>query len=457
MNKKRGLFLLVVGIVCILIVFVGTIGSKPKEAIVLDEEGEKIAVLTYTEEGIIYSCEERYESFTDVAVCEAITIIMEQEGIKETEAKKFLVQNEMYLNTTFRKEALDAIVLAYEKNKNIENTEFAAVLGGTDGKIYACYSMSLKENENMVLHPTYAASAIKPLSVYGQVIEAGELHWSDKVLDAPYISEQADGKNVEIPANATNCTYEETFMEDAVKKSLNTIPIRLLKTYGVEKSCDFLAENFEISLDREYRALKNSGEDEILANIALGYITAGISPKDLFAYYQIFANGGMYQPAYTITSIETEAGLYYEHINTSKRIFSEETAYIVNRLLKQVVTEDGTGADAQIADIDVCGKTGTSSEYEDNWFVGLTPQYIGAVWYGMEHGYAQRTANESVIVWKDIICQMKDVYGVSFEKPSQVVEAAYCKETGLLAGESCEQTGIGYYKTNELPKECMCD
>ena len=444
-------------LICGFIIWIGTIGSKEKTAVVFDETDKQIASITYSEQGLEYLCEEKYKSFVEVVVQEAIDILMEQENIKEVAAQKMLVEKQMHLKTTFKEDVLKCILLSYQSNESQKRTDFAAVLGGTDGRIYACYSVSQKEDENMVLNSTYPASTIKPLSVYGQMIESGQLCWSDKVLDAPYISEKSDGSSVEIPANARNSTYEEVFVETAVQKSLNTIPIRLLKEYGVQKSCDFLNKQFGVSLEREYRALNSSGEDEILANIALGYLTVGISPKDLFAYYQVFANGGTYQPAYTIQTIELQGECYYQHTNASKQVFSKETAYIVNRLLKQVVTEDGTGANAQIEGIDLCGKTGTSNNYEDNWFVGFTPQYIGAVWYDMENSYMERTTNESVTILKDIICQMEDVNESSFEKPEQIIEEKYCQKTGLLAQKACKQISVGYYQKNKVPKLCNCD
>lgn len=457
MNRNRKILLLGIFVVCVLIIFIGTIGSKENEAMLFDEEDREIARVTYTESGLVYECEESYRCFVDTTIKEAVALIMEQEDMTEAYAEKWIVENQMQIKTAFQKDALEKILYAYEKNENIQDCSFAVVLGDIDGKIYACYSVErLGQNKNMVLEPTYAASAFKPLSVYAQVIESGQLLWSDKILDAPYISEKTDGSIVEIPQNAGNYTNAEVFLETAVKESLNTVPIRILKEYSVQKSCDFLTENFGIVLDRENYVRINDGEDEILANIALGYTNAGVTPKDLFAYYQIFANGGTYQPAYTILRMETKDGLYYQHEDTSRRVISEETAYIVNRLLKQVVTDGGTGELAQIDGMDICGKTGTSNDFADNWFVGVTPQYVGAVWYGYEELIFSRDTNESVVIFRDMVSQIEELKELEFEQPSQVEKKAYCQKTGLLATESCEEILYGYYKAGQMPEQCDC-
>ena len=74
--------------------------------------------------------------------------------------------------------------------------------------------------------------------------------------------------------------------------------------------------------------------------------------------------------------------VYYESWDKSgKQVIVEETAYIMNRLLKEVVSKDGTGKAAALKNVEVCGKTGTSRDYKDNWFVGMTPEYSCTVWY----------------------------------------------------------------------------
>ena len=102
--------------------------------------------------------------------------------------------------------------------------------------------------------------------------------------------------------------------------------------------------------------------------------------------------------------------------------------------------------------MDVCGKTGTSENYRDNWFIGMTPEYTCAVWYSSNDG--ERIQNASLLAFRDAIEELSPDQSSAYPVSDDVVEKEYCEKTGLLAGKNCQSVKRGYYKKDELPETC---
>lgn len=469
MNRRRVLGVATVAAVCVLLACVGHVLSVEKTGIVTDIEGNVIARLVYDNRSngdqadvsrtVRYDCEDGYEAYVDLACREAAKILCEREGIREAEAFGMLVEEEMTVQTMLCPDVMGKLldVCAGEQMlPGILTSERAAAVGDTNGHILACYSHSLEDtSRNYVTYPTYAGSTIKSLSVYGPAVEDDVVCWSDLYLDSPYHrSINADGEEGVWPVNMSSYTDSMWTVQEALKKSNNAIAVKVLKDYGVGNSCRFLRESFGLKTEAEERVVREGEEDDVLSNLALGYLEAGITMRDLLGAYQTFANGGVYTPMHAVTAIQTGNGEeYYKEDSETTRVFSAETAYVMNRMLKTVVEEGGTGEAAFIEGLDICGKTGTSDESRDNWFVGMTPEYVCAVWYGLP---GAGTKNESPAVFREIVVRMEHHEEIGYRKPGGVAEAAYCEKTGLLANEFCEERKTGYYKKQNVPEECDC-
>src|SRR5690606_4881285 len=109
-----------------------------------------------------------------------------------------------------------------------------------------------------------------------------------------------------------------------------------------------------------------------LSAMGLGAVTHGVTVLEMAAGYQIFGNGGLYFKPYTYTRVEDSSGnILLENKPVSTRAISGDTATIMNKLLQQVILNpNGTGRTAKIGDMPILGKTGTTSEDKDRWFVG---------------------------------------------------------------------------------------
>ena len=151
--------------------------------------------------------------------------------------------------------------------------------------------------------------------------------------------------------------------------------------------------------------------------------------------------------------------MLYEVI-TAQQALDADSAYVMNRLMKNVVV-NGTGANAKTGvNCELIGKTGTSQDWGDILFVGCTPDYISGMWYGYdEKADTQKTFySSSARLWNNIF---KDIVNSGtkkeFDKNPNVKELFFCAETGNLATDACPNKIAGYYKKTYLPAICTKD
>lgn len=457
MNKKRVLGLVVVGVTCAIVTLIGVNGGASNSGTVLDKNGKIIAEIMIKDGILEYDCDNTINSYVDIVCKETTEIIMEKEQIGEGDAKKRIVKDKMQIETTFDQAMFEHIKDVAEDKYSESKTAMAVAISDTNGHMLACYSISTDNpNANYVNISTYAGSTIKPLSVYALGIEANKISWSSLYSDSPYTQvKDENGEWVNWPVNGNPYTNEMITIEEAIKKSNNAVAVKVLKECGVTSACTFLENSFNMNVSEEQHTLKTEGEDSVLSNIALGYLAKGVTLQEMLSDYQIFANGGVYQPLKTVTQMKTKKSLnYYQDEEKGKNVISPQTAYIMNRLLSEVVKEDGTGKAAMIQGMDVCGKTGTSSGFRDNWFVGMTPEYLCAVWYGSNQEIQGK--NDAPEIFHDVMTSVGVDTSVSYEIPNGVEWMAYCKKTGCLANEHCVDTGMGCFNVDNLPVECSC-
>ena len=454
MNRKRLIGIGATAVGCVILAATGIFLETDRKAYIMDSDSQIIAELSYNKEGLAYQCEEEYKTYVEMACQETMQIIEEQEGIDQKKAEKYIVQKGMRIQTAFHVEAMKAIITAYEKNDSIRGKTPAAALSDVNGHMIACYSDSA-DNKNYLVYPTYAGSTLKPFSVYAPALEEGIIDWSTMYMDSPYMEiENKDGMVAGWPTNTEPYSNHEITVEEALRKSNNAVAVKVLKDVGVEKSCELLATELHMNVQGEKEKIQKEGEDTVLSNIALGYLQAGVTVEKMLENYQVFANGGICYPLHVVTKIDNKKNeMYYQETEEGRQIFSEETAFIVNRLLNKVVDE-GTGTNAQIEDIDICGKTGTSTDYRDNWFIGMTPEYVCGVWYSDKGAVMHQ--NESLTVFRDIMLHLKHDSSKTYPFAEGVVKKQYCEKSGCLNNGNCEQVRAGYYNKKYLPVLCDC-
>ncbi|MCM1299743.1 MAG: penicillin-binding protein [Firmicutes bacterium] len=318
--------------------------------------------------------------------------------------------------------------------------------------------------------PQIIGSTIKPLAVYSPAIENNIVTYSTLAKDqSGKIPAEALGTEATSGYDPEDNTVrwphnyqEEGFGSEqyvpiwyAVQKSMNTIAVNTLSKVGLQTAFTQLSDKLHFTLDPV--------NDMAYSPLALGSITEGVTLTQLAAAYSMIGNGGLYYHPYLYSKVvDSEGRIVLSQNVMGERVISSDTAYIVNRMMRQVVIDStGSGRHAQLENIEVVGKTGTANDESTLSFVGLTPNYVACYRISRDNHkpiYKNSGWQTVPLVWGNI---MKEITAgepnQSFTKDSNVKELNYCTETGLIAGSKCEDTRVGYYRTSNIPSVCDGD
>ncbi|MBP1564647.1 MAG: transglycosylase domain-containing protein [Oscillospiraceae bacterium] len=333
-----------------------------------------------------------------------------------------------------------------------EKVQSAFTVMDYEGHILGLIGRIGDKPESLCWNNAYSAhrqcgSTIKPVSTYGYALEYDYITWSKMFQDSPIpagvASEDVWPQNYD--GDPTGKTFPVNYF---LKRSINTLPAQICYNIGIDTIFKFTTEKFHLDLDpihdRTYSALAVGGtfEGPTLLNLTNSYIPYG--------------NGGKYYKASIIAkAVDSHTGeIIIDNENREgERAVSEETAYVMNKLLQNnVIGQNGTGGRAKLDNKEIGGKTGTSENWRDIAFIGLTPDFVSGVWIGYENGTnpeAIENAN-SAGIWYNIFGEFADSYEskAAFPECKTVIYHKYCSETGLLATEYCPSTESGYYKSS---------
>lgn len=283
-------------------------------------------------------------------------------------------------------------------------------------------------------------STIKPLVVYAPALEKGG-YFTGTVLDDMPVSYNAGNGTTWSPVDfdtESSGWKGRITMRYAVENSVNVYAVKLMNLIGVDTGWEF-GKKLGLPLENNDRVL----------SLALG--TPEVSPLDMASAYGTFANNGVRVTSHAIEKIQDTNGknLITPQI-TQERVMKETTAYLINDLLRSVVT-NGTGTRAQIGNWAVAGKTGTTSldpvKYgnktgsPDAWFAGYTPNYVGVVWMGYDEDPDGKHYLHNVFggsypaqIWKKVMTAALEDKPVqtAFNRPPGIVSGAIDTKSGLL-------------------------
>ncbi len=289
-------------------------------------------------------------------------------------------------------------------------------------------------------------SAFKPLSVYAPALDLGKITEMEVVVD----EEIEIGNDKWKPKNSYDGFKGEMTIKEAVARSANIPAVKVLDKIGLSSSFGYLQNKFHIPL---------IDEDKNYSSLALGGLSEGVSPMDMAGAYCTFVNSGKYIEPYTYSQVVDASGnVILENKGDISQAISASAAYITSDLLYGVVNSSvGTGGSAKLySDIPAYGKTGTTDDDFDKWFVGYTPYYVGAVWFGFDQPASLTKAgvrqNPSVLAWKAVMNKIhKNLPEKELEKPGNLVEEEVCAISGKLPKSSCRTT-TAYFVSGTQPK-----
>ncbi len=291
-------------------------------------------------------------------------------------------------------------------------------------------------------------STMKPIGVYAVALERNIINYSTILNDTKtsYGSWSPGNHDGKYRGNIT--------AKEALERSTNTIPVALLNgKVGVGSSFRFLTEKL---------GLKHLGDgDKNLSSLALGGTHTGLTTLESAAAYAVFGNGGRYYEPTFYTKVVNQRGEVILEQNTQPTIaISEDTAMIMNKMLQNVIygaNGTGRGQAGSFSRVRAFGKTGTSNDSKDKWFVGGTPYYVASSWVGYQTQQKMPASNTGLAakLWRQVMGEIhKKLPAKNFPTSGSVVKKYYCNETGLLATDTCENLGIGWYKKSNLPRAC---
>lgn len=278
-------------------------------------------------------------------------------------------------------------------------------------------------------------SAFKPIVDYAPAIEIGG--WSSSsVLDDWPTTYHLPGQEPWTPQNYNLLYGGLTSLREGLELSVNTIAVKLLNQIGVETGVRYAKK-----LGIDTLVLEGSHTDSSLA-VAIGGLTQGVSVLDMAQAYAVFASGGIRVEPLAVLRVEDKYGNILEENRPEKEVVLDpRTAYVVTDMLKGVVTH-GTGWRANPGR-PAAGKTGTTDNDYDAWFVGYTPEIVGALWMGYDQPKRMNDifgGTYNAPIWKQTVSAWLEGKPVrDWEEPDGLVRMIVCKESGLLPGPNCSQ------------------
>ncbi|WP_067727512.1 transglycosylase domain-containing protein [Oceanobacillus damuensis] len=292
-------------------------------------------------------------------------------------------------------------------------------------------------------------SVIKPLLDYAPAMEKGVVQPGTPIADydrSYNIPGQKDWK----PKNYGGGYYGIVSARTALAKSYN-IPAAdtYLKIIDDDPATHYLEKMGITTL--------TPGDHSNLA-LSLGAMTYGVTVEENTNAYATFGNNGKFADAYMIEKITTNDGdVVYEHNEEPVEVFTPQTNYLTIDMMRDVLT-DGTAGYARNllkhSGVDWAGKTGTSNDYHDAWFVATNPNVTFGTWIGYDtpypinHKYPLSYSQRNQKLWAQLINAAADIKPdliaptERFERPDGIVERSYCAISGMLPSELCEQAGL---------------
>ena len=272
-------------------------------------------------------------------------------------------------------------------------------------------------------------SAFKPF-VYSVALENGYTPASI-VLDAPIVYDDYQTMTTWRPKNFEGVFHGPTLLRNALVKSRNLVTIRVAQNIGI---------NTMINGFRQFGI-----EDEFPRDLSISLGSVAMSLMDLCQAYSVFARDGSYMPLHLISRVANSWGQeLYINQDQAVRAVSPENAYIITNMLQEVV-RDGTGWRARVLGRPVAGKTGTTNDQNDAWYVGYSPYLITGVYVGFDQltpmGKYETGSRAASPIWVNYRLEVEEDYPLQdFARPPGVTMARIDPATGLLASSGSSES-----------------
>lgn len=410
-------------------------------------------------DAIIENTSEMSDYYIDYVIETVIDDLAQELKITKGDAERKVIYGGLKIYSAVNIEAQKIVSDIYANRTAFanKNTQSAITIMDYKGRVIAMAGGAGKKTmvrglNRAVDSPRQPGSSIKPLSIYAPAIEEGVINYSSSIQNyGPIIS---DGKRWPINYGGSHGSPDSyVTVQYAVAQSLNTVAAQVCKKLSAKTCFNYLKDNFHITTLVE----KGAKTDINYSSMAVGGMTKGVTTLEMTAAFATFGNGGMYYQPYCYTKVTNSDGseVLLEHKEVKERAISEGTSVVMRKLLETVVTS-GTASGYGVSGFRSFAKTGTTSDNYDRWFVGGTPHYVAAVWYGYDTNKGiSAGGNPAGRIYARIMKDIhKDLPSKSFKDSSEVVSRKYCAESGYLASDDCKKVSYGYYRKSRIPSTC---
>ena len=332
--------------------------------------------------------------------------------------------------------------LSLEQKPEIEGALFTLENG--TGKVKALVGgrdFSESQFNRAIQSRRQPGSAFKPI-IYAAALDKG-MTPASIIIDAPYVSSMNPDDEAWRPKNYKEKFFGPTLFRTALIKSRNVITVKILKKIGVDEAIKY--------------ARKMGIESDLSPNLSLALGSSGLSLMEITTAYSVFNNLGMLVKPIFIDRIEDRNGqIIEENQISSQASISKQTAYVMTDLLKAVIKE-GTGWRVKALKRPAAGKTGTTNDLRDAWFMGFTPDLVTGVWVGYDDrkpmGKGETGSRAASPIWLYFMSEVLKEHPVEdFFAPEGVVFAKIDAEKGLLASPYSKKTVFQAFKEGTEPK-----
>lgn len=445
--------------------------NKERQVIILDQMLEQKYITqeqhdtAVAEELVLHNAsgeasgdEDYYSYFEDQVINDVVRDLSEKTGYDQTIVRKMLMTGGYKIYSTLNPDVQAAVEEVYQNLDNIPKTASSqqlqsgiVIIDNKTGDVVAVAGGVGEKQGSLILNratQSYLSpgSTIKPVSVYAPALELGLITPATVMDDTPYSFTDAR----HWPKNSDSIYRGLMNINEAVGLSINTIPVKLVAQMTPEYSFEFAKEKMGLStlVSSYVNAAGDTFSDVDLAPLAMGGLTRGVTVKAMAQAYATFANEGVYREARTYTKVvDSDGKVVLDNTQQSHVAMKDMTAWYITYMLENTV-ESGTGTAAQIANMTVAGKTGTTTSDFDRWFAGYTPYYTGVVWCGYDDPeevvLTDSSTNPAIVLWQKVMEQVHDgLPNKEFNKPTNVVECTVCRDSGLLMTDACREDPRG--------------
>jgi penicillin-binding protein 1A len=291
------------------------------------------------------------------------------------------------------------------------------------------YDFSRSEYNRAVQAHRQPGSAFKPM-IYATAVSQG-MSPASVILDAPVVYEQDQDEKTWKPENYGRKIHGMVSLRDALAHSHNLATVRLLDKVGVKNVIDF-AKTVGIT-------------SPLAADLSLGLGSSSVGLMELTSAYSVLLNQGSRAEPYAILFVKDNAGTVLEQAEPQAlQVISKETAYLVTNMMEDVI-QKGTGQAAKMIGRPIAGKTGTTDEFINAWFIGGAPNLVTGIYVGFDDrrslGETESGAHAALPIWINFMQKaLKPLPVMAFTIPEGITFVKVDPATGLLEDGQEEQT-----------------